>query len=245
MPRQSKYSFSKEELESVFNREGSFSKAAKAIGVSKVTFRQQYLKLRNECIVCANPNDNLSAATCLSCYKLAEYDPDVKPCSKCGTKIYRPKSKSKIAWNKTHVCTGCKVNSQKELSRKSYLRKRPKALALQKESTKYKKYQKEYRQSERGKLRRKISNLRRKCAKLTTCSPNINSHIEELYTNPDKKCRYCNNTESLSVEHILPLSKGGTHTEDNVDLACLSCNIRKGNKTEEEYKQYLIDLSNI
>lgn len=33
-----------------------------------------------------------------------------------------------------------------------------------------------------------------------------------------------------SVDHIFPLSRGGTHTQDNVRLTCLPCNISKGAK---------------
>jgi hypothetical protein len=33
---------------------------------------------------------------------------------------------------------------------------------------------------------------------------------------------------SPSIDHILPLSKGGTHTQDNLQWAHLTCNIRKG-----------------
>ncbi|UPW09799.1 HNH endonuclease [Gordonia terrae] len=33
---------------------------------------------------------------------------------------------------------------------------------------------------------------------------------------------------SASLDHIVPLSKGGSHTYDNVQLAHLKCNLRKG-----------------
>lgn len=35
---------------------------------------------------------------------------------------------------------------------------------------------------------------------------------------------------SPSLDHILPLSKGGTHTYENVQLAHLTCNVSKGNR---------------
>lgn len=38
-----------------------------------------------------------------------------------------------------------------------------------------------------------------------------------------------------TIEHIHPVSKGGTHTWDNVVLACLSCNCRKHNFSVEEW----------
>ena len=35
---------------------------------------------------------------------------------------------------------------------------------------------------------------------------------------------------SPSLDHIVPLSKGGGHLRDNVQLAHLICNVRKGNR---------------
>jgi len=35
---------------------------------------------------------------------------------------------------------------------------------------------------------------------------------------------------SASLDHVLPLSKGGTHTYENVQLAHLACNVSKGNR---------------
>jgi 5-methylcytosine-specific restriction endonuclease McrA len=30
------------------------------------------------------------------------------------------------------------------------------------------------------------------------------------------------------LEHVIPLSKGGTHTKDNVRCSCRACNLNKG-----------------
>ncbi len=50
-------------------------------------------------------------------------------------------------------------------------------------------------------------------------------------------CEYCLcpeacATQSHSVEHILPLSRGGTNDEDNLALSCQGCNGSKYNKTQ-------------
>ncbi len=50
-------------------------------------------------------------------------------------------------------------------------------------------------------------------------------------------CEYCLSqanfsTESLSVEHIVPLSKGGQTHLDNLALSCQGCNNHKYTKTE-------------
>lgn len=42
----------------------------------------------------------------------------------------------------------------------------------------------------------------------------------------DKKLKYPN-PKSASLDHIIPLSKGGTHTHNNVQLAHLKCNMEK------------------
>jgi hypothetical protein len=42
------------------------------------------------------------------------------------------------------------------------------------------------------------------------------------------ECAYCGATDDLSVDHIIPLSKGGTSEEANLQCLCLLCNIRKG-----------------
>lgn len=44
------------------------------------------------------------------------------------------------------------------------------------------------------------------------------------------KCVTCGTTENISMDHIKPLSRGGTHTIDNIQPMCRSCNSRKGNR---------------
>jgi hypothetical protein len=49
------------------------------------------------------------------------------------------------------------------------------------------------------------------------------------------RCEYCQcwveyATESFDVEHILPVSRGGTTTLDNLAYACSGCNGHKSNK---------------
>ena len=41
-------------------------------------------------------------------------------------------------------------------------------------------------------------------------------------------------SERLSIDHILPRSRGGPHSWDNVTTACLRCNVHKGNRTPRE-----------
>lgn len=45
--------------------------------------------------------------------------------------------------------------------------------------------------------------------------------------------------EDLTIDHVLPRSRGGTSTWENCVLACLACNTRKANRTPEEARMPL------
>ena len=46
-------------------------------------------------------------------------------------------------------------------------------------------------------------------------------------------CQYCGNTAE-NVDHVLPKSRGGGHSWDNVVAACRRCNSRKENRLPHE-----------
>ncbi|QEY32199.1 HNH endonuclease [Synechococcus sp. RSCCF101] len=48
------------------------------------------------------------------------------------------------------------------------------------------------------------------------------------------RCQYCGVSEPLSIDHVLPRSRGGADVWENVVTACLRCNVRKGNRTPQE-----------
>jgi len=43
-------------------------------------------------------------------------------------------------------------------------------------------------------------------------------------------CVYCGSTEGLTFDHIVPLLQRGSHSFDNLCVACKSCNSSKGAK---------------
>ena len=54
-------------------------------------------------------------------------------------------------------------------------------------------------------------------------------------------CSYCAielSSDQIQLDHVIPLSKGGSHTIDNFAISCKSCNCSKGNKTLEEFIIY-------
>jgi 5-methylcytosine-specific restriction endonuclease McrA len=62
-----------------------------------------------------------------------------------------------------------------------------------------------------------------------------------LFARDRYRCQYCGRTaaelrprESLTRDHLIPLSRGGTNEWTNVVAACSPCNTRKGNRMPEE-----------
>ena len=56
-------------------------------------------------------------------------------------------------------------------------------------------------------------------------------------------CQYCGRhypTHQLSLDHIVPRSRGGETTWENVVCACLGCNIQKGGRTPHEARMKLV-----
>lgn len=48
------------------------------------------------------------------------------------------------------------------------------------------------------------------------------------------RCQYCGRRDKLTVDHVLPRSRGGRDTWENLATACTPCNNRKGDRTPEE-----------
>jgi len=44
------------------------------------------------------------------------------------------------------------------------------------------------------------------------------------------ECQYCGSRTSLTVDHVIPRSKGGGSSWDNIVAACAPCNRRKGDR---------------
>lgn len=60
---------------------------------------------------------------------------------------------------------------------------------------------------------------------------------ENVYKRDNYECVYCgsNNPRILTLDHVIPQSKGGKDTWDNLVTACRPCNQEKADLTLEEY----------
>ena len=47
-------------------------------------------------------------------------------------------------------------------------------------------------------------------------------------------CAYCTKRPGATIDHVIPRSRGGTHTWDNTVASCSKCNARKSDRTPQE-----------
>jgi 5-methylcytosine-specific restriction endonuclease McrA len=131
------------------------------------------------------------------------------------------------------------LNNNRDL-RRSYSRK---DYRLNKE--RYMQSQRIWRNTPKGKMfSKKVNALRRSLTKDLTIAI-----IQRVYEDNIKQygtltCIYCLKPIKFgkdTLEHKLPLSRGGTNARENLDIACVNCNSKKQDKTELEYVTYLTE----
>lgn len=131
-------------------------------------------------------------------------DEDLKEKSKQYQKEYRKNNKDKInAYHRKYYTT---VGREKHNETKRRWSKTPK-----------------------GKLKEQRSSYKRR-----SILKEVGNHTVEEWNNIVKlhsnKCALCKEEKKLTKDHIIPLSKGGVNTIDNLQPLCRGCNARKGNK---------------
>ena len=55
-----------------------------------------------------------------------------------------------------------------------------------------------------------------------------------IFKRDGNTCQYCGSKKNLTIDHVIPRSKGGKNTWVNMVTCCSRCNTYKGNKTLKE-----------
>jgi 5-methylcytosine-specific restriction endonuclease McrA len=64
-----------------------------------------------------------------------------------------------------------------------------------------------------------------------------------LFARDGNQCQYCGRgfpTSELSLDHVVPRSRGGITSWENIVCACVGCNVRKGGRTPQEAGMHLV-----
>lgn len=103
-------------------------------------------------------------------------------------------------------------------------------------------YEREYRGENREKIREQQAkaraenrlrfrsyNAKRYAMQLAAGGTYCAADIERLYAEQDGLCRWCSEplSDGFEVDHVIPLSRGGSNSPENLAVTCMSCNRRK------------------
>jgi len=153
------------------------------------------------------------------------YRSDCKYCVKAKLKVnYQKKRATKLAIQKNWYVNNS--NKAKQYA-KQWRKDNP---------DKTKKYHQDYAEAnpdkERVRSREKSSNRRAKLKGngVFKLSP---KDIKRLLTQP---CINCGNKNNQTLDHVVPIARGGRHSIGNLQTLCLSCNVSKGTKTIMEWR---------
>ena len=72
----------------------------------------------------------------------------------------------------------------------------------------------------------------------------VNLNRQNIFRRDKFKCVYCGEKtkNKLTIDHVIPKSKGGNNTWQNLVTCCKSCNIKKDDKTLEEVGMILTSI---
>lgn len=77
----------------------------------------------------------------------------------------------------------------------------------------------------------------RRWVNLKRTIPVIRFSRANLYARDDGRCQYCFQhfpERELTLDHVVPVVRGGKKTWENIVTACIRCNQKKGDRTPEE-----------
>ena len=90
---------------------------------------------------------------------------------------------------------------------------------------------------DRNSVRRAMRHRRRE---LTKGQPSFTAaQWRQLVDHYEGRCAYCGKQGPLTIDHRMPLARGGSNTIDNILPACIACNVKKRLMTEAEFRAVL------
>lgn len=198
--------------------------------------------------------DKIRASNSLAYKKLAEKRIEVDPpfyllyktCSKCGEEKYYKDFGLRLNRNGNRsiraYCKPCMYQWRVETDpaylqkanerAKKYRSEKPEDISLRVKAWKVANPDKHSKHESQYKQRRLQRCIEQSDGTLTQ------SFVRGLFAKA-KVCCYCGyefeKAKEKSLDHIIPLSRGGLHSASNVAICCVKCNTRKAAMTAEEY----------
>ncbi len=69
---------------------------------------------------------------------------------------------------------------------------------------------------------------------------NLKINRNRVFKRDNYECAYCGSKKYLTIDHVIPKSRGGDNSWTNLITCCSPCNRQKGDKTPEEAGMKLV-----
>jgi 5-methylcytosine-specific restriction endonuclease McrA len=172
-------------------------------------------------------------------------DVPMKRCSKCGeekpaTYDFFPRDKrSKDGWQ--YQCKICKCATVREYRSHPEVQKRYRAQLLEyahrpEKQDQLRAYRREYARQPHVKERKRIAVMNHRALRMLAPGEVTAQDIRDTLKRQKSRCSLCQQRlVSYHVDHIIPLSRGGTNWPDNIQILCPVCNRAKQDKFPHEF----------
>jgi 5-methylcytosine-specific restriction endonuclease McrA len=180
--------------------------------------------LQSNCRVCTRARDNAYSKTARGKEIKKRYEQSEK------RKAYHKKRNNSESFKK-HYREWAESERGREVSRRavSKFQQSEKGIKARKEYEKSE-ARKSYLKSEKHKATEARCHHKRRITAKCTLSTLTTEEWELIKKRYKYRCVYCGEKKPLTRDHIIPLSKGGEFTKENIVPACRRCNSRKGNR---------------
>lgn len=110
---------------------------------------------------------------------------------------------------------------------------------LEENKEKIVRYKKEYKKRNRDKF--SMLESRRRARKAGSGGSHTIEQRREKFLQLGNVCYYCGIPGEMTVDHMIPISRGGTDFVDNIVPACQRCNSKKHDRTAQEFFESMTD----
>jgi 5-methylcytosine-specific restriction endonuclease McrA len=199
--------------------------------------------------------DPLAGAYQMPFKKAIDHGDGTRTCTRCMERLpVTSFHKDKAASDGLRaMCKKCRINKVKDWYQENITERREKANTRRRDNVDTERI-KDNERYERDREKRIAlateHSHRRKARKLNTVVEKGIS-VLSLKKKHGTKCHYCKkemdfskgvgrkfNSDMATIEHLIPLARGGEHTFANTVLACRFCNISRGAKSQEDFEEY-------
>jgi 5-methylcytosine-specific restriction endonuclease McrA len=131
---------------------------------------------------------------------------------------------------KTTRCKPCAIDAAREWAKANPEKVRARCREIARRNKhKYKERLRNWRKTnpEAARLQNRICSSRRRARLRQVPATLTQQEWLEILEQYGHRCLKCGTTERLTIDHVIPISKGGSHTKDNVQPLCQHCNYTK------------------